>query len=124
MKRHSLTLGVVVACALAGGCASTPVPEAQVASTQEAVQSARQAGADRVPEANKHLTMAEDQLAKARTHISKGDNDDALPLLTRAEYDAALAAALSREAQQKAATEAVIVRVQSVSAPMKQPSGR
>jgi hypothetical protein len=124
MKLPISTLAIMAACA--AGCASTPVPTAQVASTETAVQSARAAGASGVPQASSHLTDAESELGKAKNLINSGDNDQAGPLLTRAEADANLAAALSREAQQKASTDAAIQRVRTMSTPtpMSEPSGR
>jgi hypothetical protein len=124
MKAFISTVGLLAACAAAAGCASKPVPEARVAATQAAIQSARQVGADRSPAASKQLGSAEEQLNAARGRIKKGDNEEAEMLLTRAESDAALAAALAREARQKAATDAAMQRTRAVSAPMGQPSGR
>lgn len=123
MKLSISMLGVVAAWA-AAACGSTPVPPARVASTETAVQSARQAGADRVPAANAELKRAEDELGKAKTLIGEGDNKEAEAMLMRAESDAALAAALTREAQQKAVTEAAMQRVRSMSTPMLEPSSR
>lgn len=119
MKLPISTLGLVAA--LAVGCASTPVPATRLASTESAVQAAKSAGAERVPVASTHLTKAETDLGKAKSLITKGDNDDAATLLTRAEADASLAAALSREAQQKAATDAAVQRVRAMT-PVSGPS--
>ncbi len=99
MKRTISTIGLVAAFAI--GCGST-VPEARVASTETAVQSARASGADRDPEASRHLKMAEAELSKAKALNGKREGDEASALLSRAESDAALAAALSDEAKQKA----------------------
>ena len=108
---------IITFLAACAGCASTPVPDARVASTESAVQSARAAGADRVPEANQHLRMADDELGKARGFIQNGDNDKATAMLRRAESDANLAAALSRETKQKMMTAAAMQQlVQQTSA--------
>lgn len=101
MKGTISTAGLVAAFAI--GCAST-VPPARVASTETAVQAARDSGADNVPGANAHLKMAEQELAKAKSLNGK-DRDGAEALLTRADSDAALAAALTDEARQKASAE-------------------
>jgi hypothetical protein len=113
MKLVISTVGLVVACA--AGCASTPVPKAQVASTENAVESARSAGAERVPEASQHMRMADEHLREANNFIKRGDNDKAEGMLRRAEADAALASSLTQEARQKAATDAAIERVRAAS---------
>jgi hypothetical protein len=99
MKASISTLGFVAA--LAVGCASSP-PAGRVASTETAVQSARASGVDRSAEATNHLQMAEQALDEAKAIIKKdGYTDQAQALLMRADSDAALAAALSREAKQE-----------------------
>lgn len=100
MMRSISTLGLVAA--LAVGCSASPVPPARMASAETAVQSAREAGAERSPEASRHLTLAEDELGKAKMLNSKGKTDEAEQALTRSQSDAALAAALAREAEQRA----------------------
>jgi hypothetical protein len=112
------TLGFVAACAV--GCASTPIPSSRVASVETAVRAARDGGAERVPAAKTPLNSAEGQLGEAKNLISKGDNDEASAKLTRAELDAALASALTREAQQTAATQAAYQRVRAMAAPPSQ----
>jgi hypothetical protein len=105
MKRSISTLGLVAA--FAAGCAATPVPSTRFASTEAAVQSARQAGADRIPDASKHLKMAEEQLGSARSlDRGHGKPEEVDAMLIRAKSDAALAAALAQEAKQKARTGA------------------
>lgn len=106
--------GLATVLAVAVGCASAPVPTARMTSTEQAVQSARGAGAETVPDADAYLTRAESQLADARQLVDEGENEEAAELLMRAEADAQLAAALSREAQQRAATDASMQRVRSM----------
>jgi 7-keto-8-aminopelargonate synthetase-like enzyme len=101
MKRLNSTLGLVAAFVV--GCASTSVPPARVASTEEAVKTARDAGAERDDNARQHLAQAESELGEAKKIIAaKGDAEQAEALLTRAKSDAALAASLSRESQMRA----------------------
>lgn len=109
------TAGLVLAFAI--GCGSS-VPPARVASTETAVRSARAAGAERVPDANHHLKLAEDELAKAKTLSSKKHRDEAEAMLHRAGADAALAAALTDEARQKAATEGLPGSVPAEQSPL------
>lgn len=98
MNRTISTVGL--AAAFVVGCGST-VPPARIASSEAAVQAAREAGAERVPAANKHLQAAEDELVKAKGVNSTKDREAAEAHLERAEADAALAAALADEARQK-----------------------
>src|SRR5262245_26110617 len=101
MKRFHSTLGLVAA--LVVGCASASVPPARVASSEAAVKKARDAGAERDPKAKQQLALAENELGEAKKIIeTKGDADHAEALLTRSMSDAALAASLSREADQRA----------------------
>lgn len=106
--------GLATALSVAVGCASAPVPTARMTSAEQAVQAARGAGAETAPNAEAYLTRAESQLADARQLVEEGENAEAAELLTRAEADAQLAAALSREAQQRAATDASMQRVRSM----------
>jgi Domain of unknown function (DUF4398) len=92
----------LVAATVALGCGST-LPEARIASTETAVQTARASGAaDRNSQASQHLKMAEDELAQAKALNGERKGDEADALLRRSEADAAYAAALSDEAKQKA----------------------
>lgn len=102
MIRSISTVGLVAVLAMA---CSHSLPASRVASAETAVQSAREAGADRAPAANKQLTLAEDELAQAKNMNSNGDGDQADAMLRRAESDAALAAALADEARGKARIE-------------------
>jgi hypothetical protein len=121
MKASIPTLALVTACA--AGCASTPAPTAQVASTEMALATARDSGADGVPDAHTSYAIAQHELQQAKALMARGDNDEAADLLTRAEADAALSAALARESQQRAAADAAIQRVRAM-APAAPPSGR
>lgn len=115
------TISTVVIVALAISC-TTSVPPARLAATETAVQSARDAGAERVAEANKHLQMAEQELAEARMLDAEGKPSAAEAMLRRADSDAALAAALSDEARQKkAGTEDETDRVRAKQPPKQSP---
>jgi hypothetical protein len=90
---------VVLGC---GG--SYPVPTQALADTQSAERSAVELGAANQPEAQLHLQLAREQMAKATTAMRDGDNERADGLLRRAKSDAELAIALTRD--QSAKTEA------------------
>jgi len=91
----------VAALALLVGCASTTTTywtAGQIAAAQNAVNNARAAGADRDPQAARHLRLAEDQLAAARERMNTDETRDAAWLLARAQADAELSQALQQEA--------------------------
>ena len=111
---------VTVALALVGsvaGCAATgPVPAARIGSAEAAVREARGTGAERAPEAAVHLRLAEDQIDRARRAIEEGELEHAEWLLVRAEADAELASALSREAEKKQSADRVATSVREAAA--------
>jgi hypothetical protein len=80
------------------GCASSPVPNARVASSEGAIRAAQETGSGKVPRAALHLKLAEEQLQAAKGLIREGDNDRAEYVLMRAQADAELAIALSHVA--------------------------
>jgi hypothetical protein len=99
--RHMIETVAVGAALLSAACASTPVapvPAEQIASAQDAVHSAREQGAQRVPRARRHLELAQSQVTHAKKLTEEGKNERAEMALSRAHADADLAAALTREA--------------------------
>jgi hypothetical protein len=87
----------VLALAVVAGCGATVVPTKQVSETQASIRAAQELGAERTPRAAVHLKMARDQAAQAQTLIAAGETGEAWYLLRRAEADADLAIALTRE---------------------------
>lgn len=61
-----------------------------------------------------HLRFAEDQVARARRLIDEGEHERAGWLLVRAEADADVAAALTREAAHKSAAEETNARARAL----------
>jgi hypothetical protein len=72
-----------------------------MADAQSAHRSARELGADKEPEAQLHLKLAEEQIAKATTLIKDNENRRADFMLIRAKADGELALALAHEQQSK-----------------------
>jgi hypothetical protein len=103
-KPSSWSFALVLAAAVFG-CGGAPRPEARIASSQGAIRGAEEAGAETVPQATLHLKLAQEQREQALELIKNGDNHRADLLLARAEADAELAVALSREATAKAEAE-------------------
>jgi hypothetical protein len=87
-------------------CAGRPYPAARVGSAEAAVRSATDAGAPRLPDAAMHVRLAHDSITRARELMEEGDYEAAEWLLRRAEADAQLAIALSREADEHARGDA------------------
>jgi hypothetical protein len=82
----------------AAGCASSPPPNAKVASSEAAIRAAQEAGSKSVPQAALHLKLAEEQLQSARGLIHDNENERAEFVLMRSQADAELAIALSHVA--------------------------
>jgi hypothetical protein len=87
-------------------CGSPSLAGARVGSAEAAVREAKESGAERSSQAAIHLALAQQQIAAARRALDDGELDRAEWLLVRAEADAALATALSREEAQRAAADA------------------
>jgi Pyruvate/2-oxoacid:ferredoxin oxidoreductase gamma subunit len=111
MKLSLLT--VALAASVAVACGSSPPPAARYAATTASVRAAHEVGAEKVPDAQLHLAMAEDQLAQAKRLMNDGDNEKASWLLARAQSDADLAVALAREADTRASADQVTAQVRA-----------
>jgi len=101
------------------GCVATNLPSSShVASSEAAIRNARDLGAERIPDAAVHLELAQRQLDRARRYIDQGDANDARWMLVRADADAHLALALTREARSREAAEEMAARVRDLSTSM------
>jgi hypothetical protein len=97
---------VAVPVALSFACgASFPVPTQHMADAESAHRSALELGAANQPAAQLHVKLAEEQMSKAKTLITEGDNKEADSLLIRSKADSELALALAREQSANAATQ-------------------
>jgi hypothetical protein len=95
-KTHLKTLSIVAA--LAGfGCASVPKPTEELGQSESALKNAQEAGAAQIPQAALELTLAQEELDKAREQIKNDQNDEAQQNLLRSRADAELAMALTRQ---------------------------
>jgi hypothetical protein len=83
-------------------CGGFPAPVQHMATAQASVRAAEEVGAQQDPQAALHLKLAQEQLARAKQLMSDNDNKRADFILSRAEADAELAVALSRQAQTRA----------------------
>lgn len=77
----------------------SPAVTRQTAETSAAVARAEAGGAENEPQAALHLKLAREGIAQAGRFIAAGDGDDAQRALERADLDAELAVALTRESR-------------------------
>ena len=96
------------------GCASTAVPAERLASSEAAIRSATELGAAGTPSATLYLKLAHDNVEQAKKLIKDGDNKRADYVLMRAEADAELALAMTRETAARTSAEQVLEQVKSV----------
>ena len=93
--RKSVTL-ITLAIAVTA-CGAAVVPSARIASTEAAISAAREIGAHNVPSAALYLHYAELQRGEAQRLAAAGELDSANLRFLRAEADANLSLALTRE---------------------------
>lgn len=111
-------LVLTLAGAIGGGvgCVTGNMPSTtQVASSDAAIRTAQELGAERIPDASVHLELARRQLAMALRAMNERDEHAARWLLVRADADARLALALAREARAREAAEEMAARVRDLS---------
>jgi hypothetical protein len=117
--RHVSKIGIMVfavavtAIAIVAGCATAPPTRTTEASTS-GIRAAEEVGATKVPRAALHLQLAKEELGHAEAMAAKDDTDQASSMLMRAEADAELAVALSRESTEKSEALAAMERVRQL----------
>jgi hypothetical protein len=79
------------------GCATAPVPSEQMSASQASIRAAEEVGLQSVPSAALHLQLAKEEVQHAKQLIADNENERARFMLLRAETDAELALAESRE---------------------------
>jgi len=87
----------VVGAAGLAACASAPVPTQQLVDSRADTRAAEEVGAKQNPQAALHLQLAYEGIDKANKLIANGDNERARYVLLRADADAQLALAESKE---------------------------
>jgi len=101
----------LVALAIAAGCASAPL---STEASTSGIRAAEEVGAANVPRAALHLQLAKEELARAKKLSADGEKEAAASMLSRAEADAELAVALSREDAERAEAVAAVERVRKL----------
>ena len=110
-----LWITVPVTFSLACG-ASFPVPTQHMADAESAHRSALEVGAASQPAAQLHVKLAEEQMTKAKSLITDGDNKEADSLLIRSKADSELALALAREQNAAAGVQSATAQSNSTAA--------
>ena len=108
MRSLFMAGSLLFTAAAAAGCASETAVSERAETSTAAIRAAEEVGATKVPRAALHLQLAKEESEHAKELSAKGDKDRASSLLLRAEADADLAVALSREQSERSdATQAI-----------------
>jgi hypothetical protein len=99
---------LLVSSATLGCAGSFPEPTQRLADAQSAERSARELGAEDEPKAQLSLQLAQNQIAQAEKAIAEREHEQADSLLIRAQADAELAMAQTREADARASREGAV----------------
>jgi len=83
-------------------------------SAEGAIRAAQEVGASKVPQAQLHVRLAQEQVDKAKALMQDGDNKRAEMLLLRAQSDAELAVALAREDSAKNEAQQALDQVKAL----------
>lgn len=101
----------IVATGIVAGCATAPL---RTEASTSGISAAEEAGAANVPQASLHLQLAKEELEIARGLAAKGEKEEAVSMLSRAEADSELAVVLSHEDTEKAEAMAAVERVRQL----------
>jgi maltose-binding protein MalE len=96
MKKLILSGAALLAFPLIA-CASYPAPTEHLANSYANIRAAQEVGALSSPQAALHLKLAQEEQAKAKALVDDGKNEPADFMTMRANSDAELAIALTRE---------------------------
>jgi len=95
-------LMTAVAILTLAACASVPVSPQKVQASEQAIQDAVSAGAERDVAANNYLVQARGEVEQCKLLSNSGETARAEKMLDRAQADAKLAAATAQESRAKA----------------------
>lgn len=115
--KHAMKMGVLGFAVIMGnaaisvGCTS---PVLHTETSTSGIRAAEEVGASKVPRAALHLQIAKEELENAKALYKNGDKEKAASLLLRAEADAELAVALSREDAEKTDARSAVERVRQL----------
>jgi hypothetical protein len=100
MTRVSLVATAILLLAWPMGCGSYPPPTERMTTAEAAIRGAEEVNASQIPRAALHLKLAQEQTDKAKRLMEDGYNERAELTLKRAQSDAELAIAISKEQEQ------------------------
>ena len=109
-------LTVVLGVLLGPACASAPPPTERLTTAEAAIRGALEVDANSLPRGALHLKLAQEQVDKAKRYIEDDMNQRADLALRRAQADAELAIALSREHEMKEKARAAHLRLERLKA--------
>ncbi|MFO0735853.1 MAG: DUF4398 domain-containing protein [Labilithrix sp.] len=94
----NIVLSMIALAGLTAACGgSYPQPTERLASTEAAIRSAKELGAQNDPQAGLHVKLAEEQMQSAKALIREDENKRADLVLQRASSDAELAVMITKE---------------------------
>jgi hypothetical protein len=105
MKKIALSMIALAGLTAAACGGSYPQPTERLASTEAAIRSAKELGAQNDPQAQLHVKLADEQLQTAKSLIRDDKNKRADLVLQRASSDAELAVMMTRERAAKTEAE-------------------
>lgn len=106
MKSAVSKIALVGIAAFAAACAGRiPPPTDRLASSEAAIRSAKELGAESDPQAALHVRLADEQVGIARQFMQHDENRRADLVLQRSKADAELAIMLTRERAAKTASQ-------------------
>jgi hypothetical protein len=109
-----MVAGMALAAVFATACGGAPPPTNQLTQSKAAIRGAEEVGAENTPKAALHLKMARDHLKNAEALIVEEEYEDASLVLKRAEADAELAIAMSKETEARTEAEDAMRKVQEL----------
>jgi hypothetical protein len=112
----SVVLYFVSLGAFVSACGGAPPPPPTMASAEAGIRAARELGAQSDPQGALHLSLAQEEVDKAKKLLTDGDAKSADLVLARAAADADLALAEARAAQSRAQTQQVVDQVKLLKA--------
>lgn len=105
MKNIALSMIALAGLTAAACGGSYPQPTERLASTEAAIRSAKELGAQNDPQASLHVKLAEEQVQNAKHLIHEDENKRADLVLQRASSDAELAVMMTKERSAKTAAQ-------------------
>lgn len=112
ISKWPVILTAASAVAIVSACASSPPMRTEQSTS--GIRAAEEVGAAKVPQAALHLQLAKEELERARKLAADGDREQGASMLLRAQADAELALALSRENTERAEANAAVTSVRKL----------